>query len=46
MPDMNAIVVEEYGGIEKLVARKMPKPENPEGYDILVQYVFDCAGPS
>lgn len=35
---MNAVVVEEYGGIDQLVHKRVPKPSAPEGHDILVQY--------
>jgi hypothetical protein len=37
MPDMNAIVVEKYGGIENLVHKRVPKPMKLEDYDVLVQ---------
>jgi NADPH:quinone reductase-like Zn-dependent oxidoreductase len=37
MPDMNAIVVEKYGGIENLVHKKVPKPSDLGEYDVLVQ---------
>ena len=41
MPDtMNAVVVEEYGDIKKLVSKKVPKPGPPEGHDILVECVL------
>ena len=36
---MNAIVVEEYGGIDNLVHKIVEKPSAPEGYDVLVKYV-------
>ena len=36
---MRAIVVEQYGGIDKLVGREVPKPAAPEGEDVLVQSV-------
>jgi hypothetical protein len=35
--NMKAIVVEEYGDIMKLVARRVPKPEKPQDHDILVR---------
>ncbi|KIY02021.1 uncharacterized protein Z520_02159 [Fonsecaea multimorphosa CBS 102226] len=34
---MKAIVVEEYGGIEQLVAKEVPNPGPPDGYDVLVK---------
>lgn len=37
MSEMNAIVVEKYGGIENLVHKRVPKPTELEEYDILVQ---------
>ena len=33
---MNAIVVEEYGGVDKLITKQVPKPK-AEGNDILVR---------
>jgi hypothetical protein len=33
MADMIAIVVEEYGDVKKLVAKKVPKPGKPHGHD-------------
>ena len=36
---MKAIVVEQYGGIDNLVGREVPKPAAPEGEDVLVQSV-------
>lgn len=38
MVDMKAIVVEDYGDISKLIAKRVPKPESPQDYDILVRY--------
>lgn len=38
MTNMKAIVVEEYGDIMKLVAKRVPKPEKPQDHDILVRY--------
>lgn len=32
---MKAIVVEKYGGIDQLVAKKVDDPATPEGYNIL-----------
>jgi hypothetical protein len=37
MANMKAIVVEEYGDIMKLVAKRVPKPEKPQDHDILVR---------
>ncbi|KAH0145205.1 hypothetical protein KCU82_g14890, partial [Aureobasidium melanogenum] len=37
MPDMNAIVVEKYGGIENLVHKRVPKPTELNDYDVLVR---------
>ncbi|KAH0000433.1 quinone oxidoreductase, partial [Aureobasidium melanogenum] len=37
MPDMNAIVVEEYGGVENLVHKRVPKPTELNDYDVLVR---------
>lgn len=45
MSEMNAIVVEKYGGIENLVHKLVPKPTKLEEYDILVQYVPLCPYP-
>lgn len=39
MPEMNAIVVEQYGSIDNLVHKRVPKPTISEEYDILVKYV-------
>ena len=36
---MNAVVVEKYGDISKLIAKKVSKPEDPSDHDILVKYV-------
>ena len=35
--NMKAIVVEEYGDIMKLVAKRVPKPEKPQDHDTLVR---------
>jgi hypothetical protein len=37
MANMKAIVVEEHGDVTKLVAKRVPKPEKPQGHDILVR---------
>jgi hypothetical protein len=37
MANMKAIVVEEYGDIMKLVAKRVLKPEKPQDHDILVR---------
>jgi len=37
MANMKAIVVEEYGDIMKLVAKRVPKPEKPQDHDILAR---------
>lgn len=36
---MNAIVVEEYGGVEQLVHRVVARPHNPGDSDLIVRYV-------
>lgn len=33
---MHALVVEEYGGVDKIVHKKVPKPEQPTGHDVLI----------
>lgn len=40
MAKMKAIVVEHSnrGGVDKLIAKTVPKPENPQGFDLLVRY--------
>jgi hypothetical protein len=37
MANMKAIVVEKYGDTVKLVTKRVPKPEKPQGHDILVR---------
>jgi len=39
MVDMKAIVVEEYGDINKLISKTVPKPSDPQGHDLLVKSV-------
>lgn len=34
---MNAIVVEQYGDIQKLVHKQVPKPSEPEEWDVLIE---------
>lgn len=38
MAEMKAIALHEYGGIGNLVPIKVPKPADPERYDVLVKY--------
>ncbi|THW30399.1 GroES-like protein [Aureobasidium pullulans] len=45
MSEMNAIVVEKYGGIENLVHKLVPKPTKLEEYDILVQVKATSVNP-
>jgi len=33
---MNALVIEEYGGINNIVHKKVPKPEQPTDHDVLI----------
>jgi len=33
---MRAIAVTERGDVDKLIQKDVPKPGNPEGYDVLV----------
>jgi hypothetical protein len=35
--NVKALMVEEYGGIMKLVAKRVPKLERPQDHDILVR---------
>lgn len=42
---MNAIVVEQYGGIDKLVAKQVEKPA-PGELDILVRYAIAFKTPN
>lgn len=35
--EMNAIVVEQYGELQNLVHKRVPKPSAPKGWDILVR---------
>lgn len=36
---MNALVVEEYGDVSKIVHKKVPKPDQPRGHDVLISSV-------
>lgn len=36
---MNAIVVERYGGVEQLVHKRIDKPSVSDGHDVLVKWV-------
>lgn len=40
MATMKALVVEHSnrGGVDKLIAKTAPKPEIPQGFDLLVRY--------
>ncbi|KAE8389654.1 hypothetical protein BDV23DRAFT_194313 [Aspergillus alliaceus] len=35
---MNAVGVEQYGPIENLICRKVPKPDNPQGKELLIKH--------
>ncbi|EON62183.1 hypothetical protein W97_01403 [Coniosporium apollinis CBS 100218] len=37
MAEMRAIAISKYGGIDNLVAIKVPKPADPQGHDVLVK---------
>lgn len=36
MSEMKAILVEKYGEIENLVSKTVPRPQKPQGYDIII----------
>jgi hypothetical protein len=35
---MKAVGVKKYGSIEELKAVELPKPDKPQGYDLLIRY--------
>ncbi|KAL9119931.1 MAG: hypothetical protein Q9187_003514, partial [Circinaria calcarea] len=44
MVEMKVMAVEQYGDVKNLIAKKVTKPEKPQGHNLLVKGVYDDYG--